>query len=174
MDHHADSFKGQITYMFYSDMDHQADSFQERITNMFYPRRILPTSFSINLTDLESVDLRVKPTQDYHAHLLIEGNAVNILTLTSSDFEKLGQFNVRRICKYLGLLILKFFRALGIASLGNEILSSLKALYADDEFFDKAETMGLFSPRDQTERVLGAMLLRNHVNTQPEVWYLNS
>ena len=91
---------------FNTDIDHQADSFKEQIFKMFYSRRrVSPasTSFSINLTDLESVDLRVKPTQDYHGHLLIEGNAVNILTLTSSDFEKLGQFKINRAAKYVVL-----------------------------------------------------------------------
>jgi hypothetical protein len=62
-----------------------------------------PTSFSITLTDLESVELRVKPTEDYHAHLLIEGDAINILKFTFEDFYKLESFKFNRAAKYIVL-----------------------------------------------------------------------
>jgi hypothetical protein len=46
----------------------------------------------------------------------------------------------------------------------------MQALYANDEFFDKAETMGIFDPQ---HKVVSAMFLRIHVATQLQV-YLNS
>jgi len=45
--------------------------------------------FTISLADLESIDLRVKPTSNHFQHLVIEGDAVNILKLDYRIFERL-------------------------------------------------------------------------------------
>jgi len=57
-------------------------------------------SFSINLTDLESVDLRVKPTTLIHEHLLIEGNTVNVLTVDMDEIQLLRKFDENRAARY--------------------------------------------------------------------------
>ena len=61
-------------------------------------------------------------------------------------------------------------RALGIATLGGEVLASMHALYGKDEFFDKAEAAGIFAPKDEVTRILGARVVRDHANVQPGVW----
>ena len=65
-------------------------------------------------------------------------------------------------------------RALGIATLGGEVLASMHALYGKDEFFDRAEAAGIFAPKDELTRILGARAVRDHANVQPAVWSSNS
>lgn len=148
---------------------------------LFQTQRITAlTSFSINLADLESVDLRVKPTPHIHEHLLIEGNTVNILKVTMDEIDVLRKYRNNRAAKYTILFSNKelgdaklLLRALGIASLGEEIALSLNVLYARDEFFDRAEALGIYEPGESYNRTLSVVFLRDiHFNVQPKVWYL--
>ena len=68
-------------------------------------------------------------------------------------------------------------RALGIASLGDEILASLHALYVKDKFFDKAEAQRIFSftGDNLVYRALTIGFLNQSASTtQPQVWHRNS
>jgi hypothetical protein len=67
-------------------------------------------------------------------------------------------------------------RALGIASLGKEVLSSLNALYAEDETFPKAEELGIFAPKSDFDRIVTEGCLRDSGDSpsRPDVMHLNS
>jgi hypothetical protein len=138
------------------------------------------SKFSINLTDIESVDLRVKPTTNLNEHLLIEGNTVNVLKVSIEDINMLNAFaKTGRQCKlfFLAKIIAdakSLNRALGIESLGKEVLSSLNALYVENESFARAEALGIFAPLSDIDRILTETFLRNCSNTRPKVQYLNS
>lgn len=61
-------------------------------------------------------------------------------------------------------------RALGIASLGSEIIASLNALYAKDKFFDKAHALGIFVPGSELHRsLLTTLFTLGDAKTQPKV-----
>jgi hypothetical protein len=63
-----------------------------------------------------------------------------------------------------------FHRKLDLAGLGEEILSSLYALYVKDEFWDKAEAAGLLSSKSEVDRILCETLLRAaRSGTRPQV-----
>jgi len=72
--------------------------------------------------------------------------------------------------RQFGASLLKFLnRALGIASLGGEVLSSLNALYAKDMFFDKAEELGIFKANHELDQALCMITLHDHVGARPRV-----
>jgi len=61
--------------------------------------------------------------------------------------------------------------ALGIATLGREVLASLKALYGKDEFFSKAEEAEIFEAKNAVLRTLGVRYLSDRcIDSQPRVW----
>jgi len=52
-------------------------------------------------------------------------------------------------------------------------LASLKALYGKDELFTKAEAAEIFEAKDDLQRNLGIMYVRDDVDTRPKVWNQN-
>ncbi|TFK35655.1 hypothetical protein BDQ12DRAFT_668296 [Crucibulum laeve] len=88
--------------------------------------------FELTLKKLLEVDLEISPTSDIREHLQLEGNRVKILKLDAVCAITLGGYNRNRIAK-----------ALGIESLGEEILSSLNVLYGRDRLCAQAEMLGL-------------------------------
>ena len=60
-------------------------------------------------------------------------------------------------------------RVLGIATLGREILASLRALYGKDELFNKAEATGIFKAEGALERTVVAGFVRNYGDMRPKV-----
>ena len=61
--------------------------------------------------------------------------------------------------------------ALGIATLGREILASLKALYGKDEFFSKAEEAEIFEAKNAILRTVGIRFVSDRcIECQPRVW----
>jgi len=55
--------------------------------------------FEINLKDLESVDLRVKPTSHVNDHLRLEGNTLNILKVDFEELNMLGAYKNNKAAK---------------------------------------------------------------------------
>lgn len=60
-------------------------------------------------------------------------------------------------------------RALEIATLGEEILASLRALYGKDELFDKAEAAGIFVSEDEIRHICTSVIRGKTNTTQPRV-----
>jgi len=88
----------------HDETDHQANTFREQIDSFFPPLpsdTVKPTSFSISLKDLESVDLRVKPTTNSYEHLVVEGDTVNIYQLRYEDVKPLLSYENNRAAKYV-------------------------------------------------------------------------
>jgi len=52
------------------------------------------------LKDLESVDLRVKPTSHVNDHLRLEGNTLNILKVDFEELNMLGAYKDNKAAKY--------------------------------------------------------------------------
>ena len=166
---------------FHNETDHQANTtFKEQIDIFFppLPNGILePTSFSVSLKDLESADLRVKPTRNFYEHLLIEKDIVNIYHLRYEDIKSMLNYENNRAAKYvvpenayLRLANAKSsYRALGIANLGDEIRASLYALYGRDELHSKAGALEIFTPENEQRRLLCARFLELSADTQPAV-----
>ena len=164
-----------------------ANTFQGQIHKLFPPpppNTISTIKFEINLKDLESVDIRVKPTSHFNEHLLLEGNTLNVLKVDFEELNMLKAYKDNKAAKYFiyfdktafRLADAKFLhRELGIANLGEEILSSLYALYVKDEFWNKAGAAGLLSSISEVDRILSESSLRTtHGNTLPQVRHLNS
>jgi len=83
-----------------SETDRQTNiTFKGQIDIFFPPSPNGPTSFSINLNDLENVDLRVKPTRNFHEHLLIEGDTVNIYQLHNGDIKLMLNYEKNKAAK---------------------------------------------------------------------------
>jgi len=162
-----------------SETKYQADTFKGQI-DIYFPPLVqrAPTSFSTNLTDLESVDFRVKPTKKLHEHLLIDGDTVNVFKLVVEDVDKLLKYEQKKAAMYVihsqnsQFADTRWRRsALGIATLGREVLASLKALYGRDEFFSKAEEAEIFEAKNAVLRTLGVRYLTDRcIDYQPRVW----
>ena len=120
----------------------------------------------------------MKPTDTIYKHLVIKGNVVNVFRL-KGNAGFLNTFDMQRAARYVSrachiLLENTTFhnnRALGITTLGKEILASLHALYCKDDLLRKAEAAGIFTPEDNYHRHLDKMFLSSEdtVNVPPRV-----
>ena len=85
-----------------SGLDVQADNFQGQIHKLFPPtsqKTQTSTTFSISLSDLDNVDLRVKPTDHLSKHLLIEENVVNVFKLAFENIDILRKYEKNRAAR---------------------------------------------------------------------------
>ena len=84
------------------DINPQADNFQGQIHKLFplqSQKTRSPTTFSISLSDLDNIDLRVKPTGSLVEHLLLEGDTVNVFKFAFEDIGEFREFKNNRAAR---------------------------------------------------------------------------
>lgn len=78
-------------------------TFKEQIEFKFPPqpqRKLQKLDFTINLDDLEQVDMLVKPTDDLDEHFNIDGNVVWVYRITPYYMYVCYEFKRNKVARY--------------------------------------------------------------------------
>lgn len=126
--HHA------IGFAAYKDYVKVQYTFFDEIKAIQFPSRTKTTTFNFTLEDFRRLEISILPTKLMEEHLKLEGGKVKVLILRGDVPGHLGDFKYNKLT-----------RALGLHTLGAEILASLSVLYGKDatEVYAEGTAAGL-------------------------------
>jgi len=126
--------------------------------------------FDINLSDILSVDITIIRTDAKEEHLKMEGNTLKILTISSFNIFGLRHYEHNRAAQCVfqnNISAINFSfthlfvdRALGISTLGEEILYTCHALYGKDQLYHVAKGLELLNLDTEVTKNFGPHILQ--------------
>jgi len=114
--------------------------------------------FTISISDIEKVGITIIPTRCIEQHLMLEGNTLKVLHNNPEVQNRCRTYSQLRAAK-----------ALGIASLGQEVLVTFHVLYGKEVLFQRAEELEIFSFNDDAQRTASTRLSEMQAKSQTPI-----